>query len=174
VTSMHTFPITVVDDGAMQAIAAVFREHFGAERVVESPSPLAGSEDVGIFGTTAGVPTAFWFWGGYEQQRFEDAAAATIGFGGAILVAIGGLGAGSTRQHDPLLESAGLSWLRFGHGLVVSSICMWLGVVLMLLAWLGLGRHVIAGKVTKESLLIVIPCWLLPLLASVPVFSRDA
>ncbi|MBN7498125.1 amidohydrolase, partial [Mycobacteroides abscessus subsp. abscessus] len=76
VTSMHTFPITVVDDGAMQAIAAVFREHFGAERVVESPSPLAGSEDVGIFGTTAGVPTAFWFWGGYEQQRFEEAAAA--------------------------------------------------------------------------------------------------
>ncbi|MGX9216607.1 M20 family metallopeptidase [Mycobacteroides abscessus] len=76
VTSMHTFPVTVVDDGAMQAIAAVFREHFGAERVVESPSPLAGSEDVGIFGTTAGVPTAFWFWGGYEQQRFEEAAAA--------------------------------------------------------------------------------------------------
>ncbi|SKU36291.1 integral-membrane protein [Mycobacteroides abscessus subsp. abscessus] len=106
--------------------------------------------------------------------RSPAGRAATIGFGGAILVAIGGLGAGSTRQHDPLLESAGLSWLRFGHGLVVSSICMWLGVVLMLLAWLGLGRHVIAGKVTKESLLIVIPCWLLPLLASVPVFSRDA
>ncbi|RWU45188.1 amidohydrolase, partial [Salmonella enterica subsp. enterica serovar Saintpaul] len=76
VTSMHTFPVTVVDDGAMQAIAAVFPEHFGAERGVGSPSPLAGSEDVGIFGTTAGVPTAFWFWGGYEQQRFEEAAAA--------------------------------------------------------------------------------------------------
>jgi hippurate hydrolase len=76
VTSMHTFPVTVVDDAAMRAIAAVFREHFGADRVVESPNPLAGSEDVGIFGTTAGVPTAFWFWGGYAQQRFEDAAAA--------------------------------------------------------------------------------------------------
>ncbi|ORA64542.1 M20 family metallopeptidase [Mycobacteroides franklinii] len=76
VTSLHTFPITVVDDAAMQAIAAVFRGHFGADRVVESPSPLAGSEDVGFFGTAAGVPTAFWFWGGYELQRFEDAAAA--------------------------------------------------------------------------------------------------
>lgn len=76
VTSMHTFPVTVVDDDAMQAIAAVFREHFGTDRVVESPSPLAGSEDVGFFGTAAGVPTAFWFWGGYDQQRFEDAAAA--------------------------------------------------------------------------------------------------
>lgn len=106
--------------------------------------------------------------------RTPAGRAAITGFGGAILIAIGGLGAGSTRQHDPLLESVGLSWLRFGHGLVVSSITMWLGVVLMLLAWLGLGRHVIAGKVTKESLLVVIPCWLLPLLTSVPVFSRDA
>lgn len=76
VTSMHTFPVTVVDDAAMQAIAAVFREHFGADRVLESPNPLAGSEDVGFFGTAAGVPTAFWFWGGYTLQRFEDAAAA--------------------------------------------------------------------------------------------------
>lgn len=76
VTPLHTFPITVVDTAAMQAIAAVFREHFGAARVIESPNPLAGSEDVGFFGTEAGVPTAFWFWGGYEQQRFEDAAAA--------------------------------------------------------------------------------------------------
>ncbi|QCH26274.1 M20 family metallopeptidase [Mycobacteroides salmoniphilum] len=76
VTSMHTFPVTVVDDAAMQAIAAVFREYFGADRVIESPNPLAGSEDVGFFGTTAGVPTAFWFWGGYTQQRFDDAAAA--------------------------------------------------------------------------------------------------
>ncbi|MBB4855702.1 alpha-1,6-mannosyltransferase [Mycobacteroides chelonae] len=106
--------------------------------------------------------------------RSPAGRAAITGFGGAILIAIGGLGAGSTRQHDPLLESLGLSWLRFGHGLVVSSILMWLGVVLMLLAWLGLGRHVIASRVTKESLLVVIPCWLLPLLASVPVFSRDA
>lgn len=113
---------------------------------------------------------------GWVSSFLRSAAgrAAITGFGGAVLIAIGGLGAGSTRQHDPLLESAGLSWLRFGHGLVVSSVLMWLGVVLMLLAWLGLGRHVIAGKVTKESLMIVIPCWLLPLLTSVPVFSRDA
>ncbi|OHT84992.1 M20 family metallopeptidase [Mycobacteroides saopaulense] len=76
VTSMYSLPATVVDDAAMQEIASVFREYFVADRVMELPTPLTGSEDVGIFGTTAGVPTAFWFWGGYEQQRFEDAAAA--------------------------------------------------------------------------------------------------
>ncbi|MBB4854094.1 hippurate hydrolase [Mycobacteroides chelonae] len=76
VTSMYSLPATVVDDAAMREIASVFREYFVADRVVELPTPLTGSEDVGIFGTTADVPTVFWFWGGYEQQRFEDAASA--------------------------------------------------------------------------------------------------
>ncbi|WP_214608566.1 hypothetical protein, partial [Mycobacterium tuberculosis] len=39
-----------------------------------------------------------------------------------------------------------MSWLRFGHGLVLSSILLWTGVGVMLLAWLGLGRRVLAGE----------------------------
>ncbi|MDH6195505.1 amidohydrolase [Mycobacterium frederiksbergense] len=74
VTAMHSFPVTVVDAPVMQELARVFRGHFGADRVFESPSPLAGSEDVGVFGTTAGVPTAFWFWGGYAQERIDESA----------------------------------------------------------------------------------------------------
>lgn len=46
---------------------------------------------------------------------------------GAALITVGGLGAGSTRITDPLLESMHLSWLRFGHGLVISSVALWLG-----------------------------------------------
>ena len=61
---------------------------------------------------------------------------------------LGGLGAGSTRQHDPLLESIHMSWLRYGHGLVLSSILLWTGVGLMLIAWLGLGRRLLAGDVS--------------------------
>jgi hippurate hydrolase len=74
ITTTHSFPVTVVDDPVMQELATVFREHFGAQRVIENPNPLAGSEDVGHFGTTAGVPTAFWFWGGYAQERFDESA----------------------------------------------------------------------------------------------------
>ncbi len=73
----------------------------------------------------------------------DDGRPAVLGFLGAVLITLGGLGAGSTRQHDPLLESMHLSWLRFGHGLVVSSVLLWGGVVVMLLAWLWLGRRVI-------------------------------
>ncbi|MEI7519247.1 MAG: alpha-(1-_6)-mannopyranosyltransferase A, partial [Mycobacteriaceae bacterium] len=72
--------------------------------------------------------------------RADDGRPALLGFIGTALIALGGVGAGSTRQRDPLLESAHLSWLRFGHGLVVSSVLVWLGVALVLAAWLWLGR----------------------------------
>lgn len=52
--------------------------------------------------------------------RGGESRPALLGFVGAALIAVGGVGAGSTRQRDPLLESAHLSWLRFGHGVVVS------------------------------------------------------
>ncbi len=103
----------------------------------------------------------------------DEARPALLGCLGAMLIAAGGLGAGSTKLHDPLLESLHLSWLRFGHGLVVSSVLLWAGVAVMLFAWLWLGRRVVDG-VTDEYTMVATTCfWLAPLLISVPVFSRD-
>ncbi|MDD4865984.1 MAG: alpha-(1-_6)-mannopyranosyltransferase A [Mycobacterium sp.] len=98
---------------------------------------------------------------------------ARLGFLGSVLITLGGLGAGSTRQHDPLLESMHMSWLRFGHGLVLSSIVLWSGVALLLIAWLALGRRVLAGEATEFVMRATTGFWLAPLLLSVPVFSRD-
>jgi alpha-1,6-mannosyltransferase len=89
------------------------------------------------------------------------------------LITLGGLGAGSTRLHDPLLESLHLSWLRFGHGLVVSSTLLWGGVALMLISWLWLGRRVIDSSSTEYTMVATTGFWLAPLLLSVPVSSRD-
>ncbi|OBF87421.1 DUF2029 domain-containing protein [Mycobacterium sp. 852002-51163_SCH5372311] len=102
-----------------------------------------------------------------------EAGPAKLGFLGSALITVGGLGAGSTRQHDPLLESIHLSWLRFGHGLVMSSILLWVGVGLMLIAWLRLGRLVLAGNASEFVMRATTAFWLAPLLLSVPVFSRD-
>jgi alpha-1,6-mannosyltransferase len=102
-----------------------------------------------------------------------DARHAKLGLLGSLLITAGGMGAGSTRQHDPLLESIHMSWLRFGHGLVLSSILLWTGVGLMLIAWLGLGRRVRAGQTTEFMMRATTLFWLAPLLVSVPVFSRD-
>jgi alpha-1,6-mannosyltransferase len=98
---------------------------------------------------------------------------ALLGCLGAALITLGGLGAGSTRLHDPVLESLQLSWLRFGHGLVVSSVLLWGGVAAMLVAWLWLGRRVVDRTATKYTMLATTGFWLTPLLLSVPVFSRD-
>jgi alpha-1,6-mannosyltransferase len=98
---------------------------------------------------------------------------ALLGALGAVLITAGGLGAGSTRLHDPLLESLHLSWLRFGHGLVLSSVLLWVGVALMLIAWLWLGRWVIDRTATEFTMVATTGFWLAPLLLSVPVFSRD-
>lgn len=98
---------------------------------------------------------------------------AKLGFVGAVLITVGGLGAGSTKPHDPVLESIHMSWLRFGHGLVLSSILLWTGVALMLFAWLALGRRVVAGETNEFMMRATTGFWLAPLLLSVPVFSRD-
>jgi alpha-1,6-mannosyltransferase len=106
--------------------------------------------------------------------RSGESRPAHLGFAGAVLLALGGLGAGSTRQHDPVLESVHMSWLRFGHGLVVSSLLLWAGVLLLIAAWIWLGRWLIEGRPLSEYTMIVTTgFWLLPLLVSVPLFSRD-
>ena len=102
-----------------------------------------------------------------------DGRPALLGCLGAALITIGGLGAGSTKQHDPLLESLHLSWMRYGHGLVLSSVLLWVGVALMLIAWLWLGRRVLAGDASEYTMVATTGFWLAPLLLSVPVFSRD-
>ena len=106
--------------------------------------------------------------------RADDGRPALLGFAGAALIALGGLGAGSTRQHDPVLEAAHLSWLRFGHGLVVSSLLLWSGVAIMVVAWLWLGRRVVGPeRVSDDTMIATTGFWLAPLLLSVPIFSRD-
>ena len=106
--------------------------------------------------------------------RGPQARPAWVGCLGAALMTVGGLGAGSTRLHDPLLESVHLSWLRFGHGLVVSSVLLWSGVALMLAAWLWLGRMLADGRRLPEYTMVATTgFWLAPLLGSVPLFSRD-
>jgi alpha-1,6-mannosyltransferase len=107
----------------------------------------------------------------------RDGRPALLGCAAAVLITLGGLGAGSTRLHDPLLESLHLSWLRFGHGLVLSSVLLWAGVGLMLIAWVWLGRRVVskdpAGTPTPFMMVATTGFWLAPLLLSVPIFSRD-
>jgi alpha-1,6-mannosyltransferase len=108
-----------------------------------------------------------------EFATTTEGRPALLGCLGAALITTGGLGAGSTKQHDPLLETLHLSWLRYGHGLVLSSVLLWIGVTLMLSAWLWLGRRALAGDASEYTMVASAAFWLTPLLLSVPLFSRD-
>lgn len=106
--------------------------------------------------------------------RSPEGKAAVLGVVGAICITFGGFGAGSVRRRDPLLEEMHLSWLRFGHGFVLSTVIVWVGVLLMITAWVRLGRATLHGRTTVGELRWIVPAWTAPLLLSVPMFSRDA
>jgi metal-dependent amidase/aminoacylase/carboxypeptidase family protein len=68
-------PLLVSDPAATQATVAAFAEHFGEQSLLPMPV-VSASEDVGVFGEEAGVPTVFWFWGGLERQTAMAALSA--------------------------------------------------------------------------------------------------
>ncbi|MGC0364489.1 alpha-1,6-mannosyltransferase [Rhodococcus sp. 27YEA15] len=106
--------------------------------------------------------------------RTPEGHSAILGFVGAVLITFGGFGAGSVRRQDPLLESMHLSWLRFGHGSIMSAAIVWIGVLCMIAAWVRLGRSTLRGDVSLRGLRYIVPVWTFPLLFAVPMFSRDA
>ncbi|HEY2278136.1 MAG TPA: amidohydrolase [Streptosporangiaceae bacterium] len=60
-------PLLVSDPAATATTISAFSRYFGAQRLLPMPQVNA-SEDVGVFGDAAGVPTVFWFWGGLDAE----------------------------------------------------------------------------------------------------------
>ncbi|GAA4870679.1 amidohydrolase [Saccharopolyspora cebuensis] len=69
------FPVLVNDPAATDRTVAALRARLGDEQVRETP-PLMGSEDVGLFGTAADVPTVYWMFGGADPELYAKAKAA--------------------------------------------------------------------------------------------------
>ncbi|MDT5030467.1 MAG: alpha,6-mannosyltransferase, partial [Actinoplanes sp.] len=96
------------------------------------------------------------------------AAPRAAGFAGSTLIALGGLGAGAVPV-DPRHASTG------GHprlGLV----CVYAGLLMLVLAWWWYGRATRAGPGDDVSCRPVWPTlvlWVAPLMVAPPMFSRD-
>jgi len=69
---LNQFPMLVNDPEAMGRTINALTRHFGEKRVVERP-PVNASEDFGLFGTAAGVPSVFWTFGGLDPAYVEAA-----------------------------------------------------------------------------------------------------
>jgi amidohydrolase len=72
VTSAQSFPTVVNDVEAAQRTRDAFDAALGPERVFV-PGPVTGSEDVGLFATSAGVPCVYWLLGGADPAVFAGA-----------------------------------------------------------------------------------------------------
>lgn len=69
---LNSFPILSNDHDATTHLASALSAHFGRERVHQTPAVNA-SEDFGEFGTAAGVPSVFWYFGGLDYGLIRAA-----------------------------------------------------------------------------------------------------
>ena len=72
ITPIDRYPLVVNDGEATKRVVAAFRDHFSADRVMET-SPASASEDFGSFGAEWHVPSVFWFVGGTDAKVYAKA-----------------------------------------------------------------------------------------------------
>lgn len=120
ISVINSFPVTHNDPLATQRVREALRDELGREQVHEA-HPDPGSEDFGVLGSAAGVPSVMWFWGGHDPADFGDMTE---------FLAHGTLPAGIASQHSPqyaptlhptlevgtrALLAAALAWVGNGH-----------------------------------------------------------
>ncbi|MEU8635451.1 polyprenol phosphomannose-dependent alpha 1,6 mannosyltransferase MptB [Amycolatopsis sp. NPDC048633] len=94
---------------------------------------------------------------------FAGKSATAWGTAGSVLVSLGAFGAGATPR-DPVLSGA---W-QAGYGRVFATAVLYLGLALVLAAWVRLGQSGDAREVVRAAWL-----WCVPLLCAPPLFSTD-
>jgi hippurate hydrolase len=69
ITPIERFPVVVNDDAALARTFAAFAAWLGPDNLLD-PGAGAGSEDVGILATSAGLPLSYWLLGGTDPGLF--------------------------------------------------------------------------------------------------------
>ena len=118
-------------------------------------------------------------------QNWSLRTIALIGVAGSLLVTIGSFGAGALPANDPSRTFPVLGLLRHGAaGLHTALGFYYLGMVLLVVAWLVLGRvlltgspsgHLLIGRtvISPAALRKVMLGWMTPLLVAMPLASSD-
>lgn len=96
-----------------------------------------------------------------------------LGLSASLTMVAGATGSGGIPMRDPFLGNSALSFWRYGHGAMLAGALIYLGLALMVWAWVRLGRDVLAHRVGGRAVLTVSAVWLLPMLVTPPLFSRD-
>ncbi|HYS36765.1 MAG TPA: polyprenol phosphomannose-dependent alpha 1,6 mannosyltransferase MptB [Pseudonocardiaceae bacterium] len=96
-----------------------------------------------------------------------------LGTVGSIAILIGSLGAGGDLIQDPILGTSPFSWIRYGHGQQLAQALLYVGVGLLVWAWIRLGRDIMAKRVAARGVLVAGLAWIAPMIVAPPTFTRD-
>lgn len=96
-----------------------------------------------------------------------------LGLAASVLMLVGAPGSGGIPMRDPILGNSALSFWRYGHGAMIAGALIYLGLALMVWAWVRLGRDVLAHRVGGRAVLTTAGAWLVPMLVTPPLFTRD-
>ncbi|WP_018117532.1 alpha-(1-_6)-mannopyranosyltransferase A [Corynebacterium mastitidis] len=109
--------------------------------------------------------------------RFSDLRPVPLGAAATALIAVGSFGAGATRNRGGVLRSLGLDFFSYGHGAGIANTLLWLGIILLVGAWVLAGRGVLSRRPdSADSLRLIQRClvaWVAPLVLAAPILSRD-
>jgi len=112
---------------------------------------------------------------GLDRLRLSRLLSGTVllGLVGSVLLATMAVGAGGILVSDPLISGGPLSWIRYGHGHDLATAALYLGVGMIVWAWIRLGRDVLGGTATSQQVQFASAVWTAPVLLSPPLFTRD-
>ncbi|MGH3913036.1 MAG: polyprenol phosphomannose-dependent alpha 1,6 mannosyltransferase MptB [Pseudonocardiaceae bacterium] len=110
-----------------------------------------------------------------DRLRFHRLVSGTVllGLVGSVLLAAMAIGAGGILVIDPMITGGPLSWIRYGHGRDLATVALYLGLGMLIWAWVRLGRDVLAGVATARHVLAAAAAWTVPMLFTPPLFTRD-
>jgi alpha-1,6-mannosyltransferase len=96
-----------------------------------------------------------------------------LGAAGSLMMLLGALGAAAVPIHDPIIGTGPFSFVRYGHGRMLASLVLYAGFVLLVWAWVRLGRHVLDGRAGSRPVLIAATLWTVPMIIAPALFTRD-
>jgi alpha-1,6-mannosyltransferase len=112
---------------------------------------------------------------GVDRLRLSRLLSGTVllGLAGSVLLALMAVGAGGILVNDPVIRGGPLSWIRYGHGHDLATVALYVGVGMVVWAWIRLGRDVLSGTATAQQVQVASAVWTAPILLSPPLFTRD-